>query len=220
MKPTLEQVREFMDTGAPPKGPPTPHEIALTLSAALLSSGRYADDMGAAINSAWRLVIDFYAGQRAYQQDVQERAAIASMVTGKSLSGIVAGASEPEGEMSRAEARAYVTGGETGQIGEGGGGHMTVRAAPASYLNPPQDQANWTDEQKEGFAKAQRLAELAQKVAKLQEAYLQKEHEVALVAQHEQGKKESSRLRGLRKQAKELRAEFDVACKEQSAAYL
>jgi hypothetical protein len=78
--------------------PPAPDQIALTFAAALLSSGRFGDDPGAAMDTAWTLVIPFYQGQLAYGRQVQ------------TLFDISQHASTPEGDMSAAEARAYVAG--------------------------------------------------------------------------------------------------------------
>lgn len=112
MKPTLEQVIAFAqsDLAELQAKPPTPYEIALAMGGALLASGRCGDDFTAAMQKAWLCVVPFYEGVKAYENDIRTRAAIAGHV-----------ASSPvESDMTAAEARAYVTGGETGQIGEFG----------------------------------------------------------------------------------------------------
>lgn len=85
------------DKSATPE-PPAPYEIALTFATALLSSGRFADDMTAAMDTAWTLVIPFYQGQLAYQKNVA------------TLFDLTRHASSPEPQMTRQEARAYVAG--------------------------------------------------------------------------------------------------------------
>lgn len=107
-KPTLEQVREFMERDVDVPLPPSPFEIALRMGAALLSAGRYGDDLTAAMEMAWRCVLPFYQGQKAYL----ENAAL--------MFHLAQHASKAEGDMSASEARAYVTGGETGNMGEAG----------------------------------------------------------------------------------------------------
>jgi hypothetical protein len=84
-------------TGKDPD-PPSPYKIALRLAGSLLASGRYADDPGAAMDQAWNLVLAFYQGQRAYSLQVT------------ALFDMSQHASPVEGDMSRAEARAYVAG--------------------------------------------------------------------------------------------------------------
>jgi hypothetical protein len=95
MKP-FREIWKFAFDRAPT--PTAPEQIALTFAAALLSSGRYGDDAGAAMDTAWTLVIPFYQGQLAYGRQVQ------------TLFDISRHASQVEGEMSADEARAYVAG--------------------------------------------------------------------------------------------------------------
>lgn len=125
MKPTFEQVIAFaqldlvrpfddvvrfaQDGGAARALAPDPYSLAKEFACALLAAGRFGDDYTAAMETGWTLVMPYYAGRQAYEQDVATRAALAS----------VGPASVPEGDMSVAEARAYVAG-ETGDIGEGG----------------------------------------------------------------------------------------------------
>jgi hypothetical protein len=124
MKPTAEQVAAFaggdleagdlaalMSKLAPPAAPPSPWEIALRLAGALLASGRFADDQTAAVEVAWTLVIPFYQGRATYERLGLNLANVARFAV-----------SETEGDMSAAERRAYVTGGETGDTGEAGEG--------------------------------------------------------------------------------------------------
>lgn len=105
---------------SPPNPPPPgPYEIALTFASALLSSGRFStDDFGAAMDTAWTLVMPFYQGQAAYEK------------LARALFDMTQHASAPEPDMSAGEARAYVTGGETGDFGELAGPGMleAVRA--------------------------------------------------------------------------------------------
>jgi hypothetical protein len=98
MKPFREIWKFAFAGGQAAPEPPAPDQIALTFAAALLSSGRFGDDPGAAMDTAWTLVIPFYQGQLAYGRQVQ------------TLFDISRHASTPEGEMSTAEARAYVAG--------------------------------------------------------------------------------------------------------------
>lgn len=106
MKPTLEQVKAFMETDLEAAKPPSPYDIALALTSALLAAGRYGDDPTAACEMGWTMVIPFYQGQLAYEKQ------------GRMLFDLTRHASQAEGEMSHEEARAYVTGGETGNMGE------------------------------------------------------------------------------------------------------
>lgn len=106
MKPTAEQIVAYINSDLDAPKPPSPYEIALTLSAALISSGRFAENPSAAIDNAWLMVLTFYQGQAMYLQH------------GQMLYDLTHGASPTEPEMSRAEGHAYVTGGETGNIGE------------------------------------------------------------------------------------------------------
>ncbi len=98
MKPFREIWKFAFSTQPPTPPPPSPYDIALTLAAALLSSGRFGDDGGAAMDTAWMLVIPFYQGQVAYGRQVGAMFDIAQH------------ASAPEPDMTRAEARAYVAG--------------------------------------------------------------------------------------------------------------
>ncbi len=98
MKPFREIWKFAFGRADPAPAPAAPEQIALTFAAALLSSGRFGDDPGAAMDTAWTLVIPFYQGQLAYGRQVQ------------TLFDISQHASQPEGDMSAAEARAYVSG--------------------------------------------------------------------------------------------------------------
>lgn len=191
MKPTLEQVLAFAASEIEEVTPPNPYEIALTLGAALLSSGRYGDDGGAAIASAWTLVIPFYQGKAAYEAH------------GAMLFNMSQHASAPEPDMTAGEARAYVTGGESGHFGEHGLGapelaRATVRTAPATQtidLDPAA--ARQAD-----HARQVHIAECAQRVQAARLAL-----DVALA---------NKRKPAIAKAQKE----WDAATAEQSAAYL
>lgn len=106
MKPTWEQVKAFAESDLPEEPTPGPYEIVLALAPALIMSGKFGDDASAAIEHAWTLVVPFYQGKRAYLSH-------ATM-----LFNLAKHASAPESPMSAGEARAYVTGGETGNTGE------------------------------------------------------------------------------------------------------
>jgi hypothetical protein len=98
MKPFREIWKFAFAPGQVAPEPASPEKIALTFAAALLSSGRFGDDPGAAMDTAWTLVIPFYQGQLAYGRQVQ------------TLFDISRHASQVEGDMSVDEARAYVAG--------------------------------------------------------------------------------------------------------------
>lgn len=129
-RPTLRQILAYArtDLTPPPAAPPSPYEIAMRMGAALLSSGRFGDDFGAPMQHGWACVIPYYQGQAFYETQ------------GQMLFDMSRHASEPEGEMDPGEARAYVTGGETGGIGEtrqGGNGAAQSRGvfvAPDAVL--------------------------------------------------------------------------------------
>lgn len=104
-KPTLKQIWQYARTDLKAV-PPSPHEIALRCAAAILGSGKFGDDMTAPMDVAWRCVLPFYAGQKSYLEQ------------GAMMYQMSVHASEPE--MTSAEAYAYVTGGETGNMGEAG----------------------------------------------------------------------------------------------------
>lgn len=106
-KPTLKQIWRYMRTDLTPV-PPGPYEIALRMAAAILSSGKFGDDLTAPMELAWKCVFPFYAGQKSYL----EHAGLMFHV-GQHASGA-------EGFMSPEETRAYITGGETGDMGESG----------------------------------------------------------------------------------------------------
>jgi hypothetical protein len=91
--------REDPEPPPAPPAPPTPYEIALKFAGDLLASGRFGDDPGAAMDTAWSLVIPFYQGQLAYVRQV----GILSHLTEGRMSAA-------EGDMSAEEARAYVAG--------------------------------------------------------------------------------------------------------------
>lgn len=110
-KPTLKQIWRYARTDLKAV-PPSPHEIALRCAAAILGSGKFGDDMTAPMDVAWRCVLPFYAGQKSYLEQ-------GAMMYQMSLH-----ASEPE--MTSAEAYAYVTGGETGDMGEAGFNTFTM----------------------------------------------------------------------------------------------
>jgi hypothetical protein len=94
----IREIWKFAFGPAVPPPPLSPHEIALSFAGSLLASGIFRDDLGAAMDTAWSLVIPFYQGQLAYVRQVNI------------LNDLTQYASQPEGEMSTAEARAYVAG--------------------------------------------------------------------------------------------------------------
>lgn len=161
--------------------PPSPYEIALTLGAALLSSGRFADDGGAAMDTAWSLVIPFYQGQVLYEKQ------------GRALFDMTRHASPTEGDMSAAEARAYVAG-ESGSIGEMHPGgemtHMTVGPSAMGSIDPAVIRE-----------KQRRIAEATRKVQQFASIL------------------EVARETGNETQIAAAQREFDEAAAEQSAAY-
>jgi hypothetical protein len=124
-KPTLEQVVAYAQSDLDGPKLPTPHEIALAFGCALLSSGRFADDAGAAVTIAWTLVIPYYQGELTMKADIDGRRLAAGMVV----------MTDPE--MSTAEARAYVAG-ESGNMGEydlgDPAGDVQLRAMPPELM--------------------------------------------------------------------------------------
>lgn len=105
-KPTLKQIWKYARTDLKPV-PPGPYEVALQCAAAILGSGKFGDDMTAPMEVAWRCVFPFYQGQKIYLEH------------GAMMFQLAQHASASEG-MTDAEAFAYVTGGETGDMGESG----------------------------------------------------------------------------------------------------
>lgn len=186
MKPTLEQVREFMERDVEEALPPSPYQIALTLGASLLASGRFADDPAAAVQTGWLLVMPFYQGVAAYKAN-------ATM-----LFDISKHASMPEGDMSAAEARAYVTGGETGDSGEAGGQAVDLATL---IVRPQLTVADLETVQ----ARQRRIADTTQKVQAARAAL-----DTAL----------GSKAKGRAARIAKAQKEFDEAAAEQSAAYV
>lgn len=216
MKPTLEQVLAFAQSDLDAAKIPTPHDVALTLAAALLQAGRYGDDHGAAVARAWTLVIDFYGGQREYEADVRRRAGIAehqAAATGKTLPAIVASAAE--GDMSREEARAYVTGGETGSIGEAGGGLVSAVRMPMQQAQPGSETMDLTAVMAAQRARQQRIAEANAKTIAAKAVLEEAEH--YLVAAKAGGDDEEIRSR--QAAVDEAQQAFDAAAAEQSKAH-
>lgn len=120
-RPTPEQIIEFINSDIEAPKPPSPYDIALTMGAALLSSGRF-EDVGAAMANGWTCVIPFYQGQATY---LAQGTMLGTMAGHARKLAAMAGA--PEGSagvpgetdaMSGAEARAYVSGGDTGETGD------------------------------------------------------------------------------------------------------
>lgn len=213
MKPTPEQVAAFAHCDVPddllddlsqylrprvePPAPPGPHDIALRLAAALLSSNRFGDDAAAAVETAWTLVIPYYQGQLVYERQVR-------MFTGMS-------SPAAEAEMSPAEARSYVTGGEaiapggeTGNYGEvGEAGPATTSVLVASANLDPLVQARW-----------QRITEATGAVVDAQAALEEAKAILAAIPAGKKGRR-AAELNVARRQAA-----FDAAAQVQSAAYL
>lgn len=50
--------------------PPKPDDVALAFASALLASGRYNDDFGAAVNAAWTAVPHFYTNRQWYASTI------------------------------------------------------------------------------------------------------------------------------------------------------
>jgi hypothetical protein len=181
MRPTLDQVIEFANSDLETAKPPSPYDIAITMAAALLSSGRFGDDPSAAMETAWILVTPFYQGRLAYERNTQM------------LFDLSRHASQAEEPMTGLEARAYVSGGETGDFGEGGGAQplasMTFKTTPSIG-----DQALQA-----------RQAHIAECTLKVQAA--------AAVL-------EAARISGGKAKIARAQKAFDAAAAEQSAAYL
>lgn len=112
-KPTLRQIWRYARTDTTVI-PPGPHEIALRCAAAILSSGKFGDDMTAPMETAWRCVFPFYQGSKTYLEHAGLMFHLAQHASGA------------EGAMSAEETRAYITGGETGDMGESGFTTMTM----------------------------------------------------------------------------------------------
>jgi hypothetical protein len=124
-KPTPEQIIAFINSDIEAPKPPSPYDIALTMGAALLSSGKFGDDFSAPMQHGWACVIPFYQGQKFYEEQ------------GLMLFNMARHASAPEGDMGDGEARAYVTGGETGETGETGEpGRLDLAAVWSAQAGP------------------------------------------------------------------------------------
>jgi hypothetical protein len=204
MKPTWEQVKAFAESDLEEEKIPGPYAIALNFATALLTSGRFGDDVTAAVETAWTLVLPFYQGKQAYVTHV------------KTLAALAPGAAGPvEPAMSPAEARAYVTGGETGNTGEvsplspgvafvrvrEGVGHMVPVGHPLT--------ATETIDLQAAQAQQVRIAEATKAVVAAQAVL---EEAKAL----DMGKS----TRASRARVAEAQAAFDAAAKVQSEAYL
>jgi hypothetical protein len=200
MKPTLEQVIAYAQSDLDEAKPPSPYEIALTLAAALVSSGRYAENSDAAMATAWSMVIPFYQGQATYLQ------------LGKTLFDIQRHASQPEGSMHPTEGRAYATGGETGDVGEANqradaSFNITVGVGPLARELTPEQVAE----------RNQKIADATSKATKTWIAYRTAMSELERMPTDSPETAKRSRLL---RAAKKAKAAHVKAAKEQSAAYL
>lgn len=192
MKPTIEQVLAYAqaDLDAPKSAqPPSPYEIALAIAGALISTGKY-EDPGAVMKTAWLMVIPFYQGQADY------------LAQAKALADVARRSSGPDVEMTAAEARSYVTGGdaggggvggETGDIGEVGGGEPL--AYVAFQVPPPH-----SPEQQNRIANATLAAQAA--------------------ARDLENAKHLGADKGRAARVAKAQKAFDAAAKAQSEAYL
>lgn len=208
MLPTLEQVLEFSRTDLEAPKPPSPYEIALRISCALLSTGKYGEDAGAAIVTAWTTIPTFYAGRLEYEKHMRMLAEISAQAnpTGPSFqisrqtaaSPVEGAAGEAPGELGLDPGREYVTGGETGQIGEA----RTVPPAGSQAIDLDAVQA------RQGHIQA-----CAQRVMK---ASLVKESAAGALS-----RAKGPKAKAAAQEAFDLaEAEWQASTKEQSEAYL
>lgn len=223
MKPTPEQVARFA-TGefdqlqmqaieawtVPPQPPepiPGPYQLAREFAAALLASGQFQpDNSEAAVAKAWSLVLPFYQGKQLY------------LDLASGLAGMVA--SVAEGDLSADEARAYVTGGETGQTGEAAAFDRQTRQGQQLNVGVPVLRGSETIILT-GEAAADRAKEIAESGVAVQAAAKALEDaEVNLAFAQDQKGTPKDTLVSLRNAAERAKADFDQACERQSAAYL
>lgn len=198
MKPTWEQVKAFAESDLPEEPIPGPYQIVLALAPALIMSGRYGDDASAAIEHAWTLVLPFYQGKRAYLSQ-------ATM-----LFDLAKHASSPEAPMSEGEARAYVTGGETGNTGETQAGRDALTAIRVPMQQSVAAVRQWAPGELEAAReRAQRIHDTTQAVIAAQGVL--EEAKAADAAESTDATREAVAA---------AQAAFDQAAKLQSEAYL
>lgn len=206
MKPTLEQVIAYAQSDLD-AAPPSPYEIALCFSAALLQSGRFADDSGAAIETAWTLVPTYYQGRAAYENVMRTMGEIAASARAGGVS-FVAGSRVSQADtagMSPAEAAAYVAG-ETGDMGEMRAGKMPTVRVDAH-----------------GDVDLRKIQERQRRIAETTTAVLEAEQAMraAVSAVHDaKNRGQSPKLiKRLEAVAEQAQAAFDEAARAQSEAY-